>query len=112
FSMNNANHNETKFIYAGGISHLNDLKLINNIINGFANKFFLAGYNFNNPKNVEIRSLFNEKINLISNLPLHSYMKCYNKANVSLVPLVNNEFNNCKSQLKTIEAGCKGLHVI
>lgn len=34
-----------------------------------------------------------------------NYAKLYNEVDVSLVPLVNNKFNNCKSQIKIIEAG-------
>lgn len=34
-----------------------------------------------------------------------NYAKGYNEFDVSLIPLVNNRFNSCKSQLKLIEAG-------
>lgn len=38
-------------------------------------------------------------------LDVWSYGQLYNEIDVALVPLVNNTFNNCKSQLKIIEAG-------
>jgi len=34
-----------------------------------------------------------------------NYADLYNSIDVALVPLINNDFNNCKSQLKIIEAG-------
>ncbi len=41
-----------------------------------------------------------------------NYGQLYNDIDVALVPLVNNEFNNCKSQLKIIEAGFMKKSVI
>ena len=37
---------------------------------------------------------------------------CYDDIDVSLIPLVDNLFNSCKSELKMIEAGMKGKAVI
>lgn len=34
-----------------------------------------------------------------------NYAKMYNEIDVALIPLIDNPFNNCKSQLKIIEAG-------
>jgi hypothetical protein len=41
-----------------------------------------------------------------------NYGNMYNEIDVALVPLVDNEFNNCKSQLKIIEAGFMGKAAI
>ncbi len=37
---------------------------------------------------------------------------CYDEIDISLIPLVDNKFNSCKSELKMIEAGMKGKAVI
>lgn len=42
----------------------------------------------------------------------YNYADMYNEIDVALVPLVNSEFNNCKSQLKIIEAGIMKKAVI
>ncbi|MEJ0081553.1 MAG: hypothetical protein WDM78_11560 [Puia sp.] len=39
-------------------------------------------------------------------------MTSYNEIDVALAPLVDNEFNSCKSELKLIEAGVKKIPVI
>lgn len=44
--------------------------------------------------------------------PVTKYLSCYDTADVSLVPLVNNSWNSYKSVLKLLEAGCKKLPVI
>lgn len=44
--------------------------------------------------------------------PILEYGSLYDSIDVALVPLVNNEFNRCKSQLKMIEAGFKKRAVI
>jgi len=39
---------------------------------------------------------------------VEDYMKLYNEIDVSLIPLHDNTFNSCKSELKMIEAGVMG----
>jgi len=56
------------------------------------------------------RQEFNEQANFqpykrLWGADVFNYAKLYNETDVCLVPLVNNEFNNYKSQIKIIEAG-------
>ncbi len=44
--------------------------------------------------------------------PVEEFGHVYKDIDVSVVPLVNNQFNNCKSELKVIEAAFKGKCVI
>ena len=44
--------------------------------------------------------------------PIFQYGEMYNEADVALAPLVNNTFNNMKSQLKVIEAGIHKCPII
>lgn len=37
--------------------------------------------------------------------PAHEYVKAYNEIDVAIAPLVSNQFNSCKSELKVLEAG-------
>lgn len=41
-----------------------------------------------------------------------TYANIYNEIDVSVVPLIDNTFNNCKSELKMLEAGAKGCACI
>lgn len=44
--------------------------------------------------------------------PIFDYGEMYNDADVALAPLLNNKFNNAKSQLKVIEAGIHKCPII
>ena len=43
---------------------------------------------------------------------VNTYGELYNEIDVALIPLVDDRFNNCKSQLKIIEAGIMGKAII
>ena len=45
-------------------------------------------------------------------MPVSTYGHMYDHLDVALVPLVANEFNACKSELKIVEAGAKKCAVI
>jgi len=62
-------------------------------------------------KENEYHDVINEPYKRVWTRPISSYASGYNNFDVSLAPLVENKFNECKSQLKTIEAGIhkKGL---
>lgn len=74
------------YVYAGGISHQEDVK--------------------------EIRHLpvkFYGGLNGSISYPFNRYMMVYDTKLASLVPLQKNVFNYCKSNLKILEAGAKGI---
>lgn len=106
-------NNKMKFIYAGGISHKNDVLLLGNKISSLKVDFTLAGYIPDNEQsNIILRNIHFKKIYVKENKSLNEYMDIYNDVDVSLVPLEKNLFNLCKSNLKIIEAGCKNIAVI
>lgn len=138
--------------WAGGSSHLEDLKLLrgmaNQMINykqqscqmvmcGFNNLsrnvetgetvkvkapkvwmqceyIFTSGY-FNmddtyihyllNPKEEQYPDVNNQPYKRIWTRPIQTYGTCYNEFDIAVAPLVDDEFNRMKSQLKVIEAG-------
>lgn len=45
-------------------------------------------------------------------LPLDKYMTAYNGHQIALAPLKDSLFNSCKSNLKALEAGAKGLALV
>jgi processive 1,2-diacylglycerol beta-glucosyltransferase len=45
-------------------------------------------------------------------IDVYNYAKAYDIVHISLCPLVDNEFNRCKSFLKALESGAKGCAVI
>jgi len=45
-------------------------------------------------------------------LPVYEFAKVYDEMDILVSPLIDNEFNSCKSELKMIEAGHKGCAVM
>ncbi|MCS5452509.1 glycosyltransferase [Enterobacter huaxiensis] len=94
------------FIYVAGASHRNDIK----ILDGLYSHIAIAGANKQKEWDKIIRmakgAAFKEE------LPADSYMDAYNGHKVALAPLVGSPFNACKSNLKMLEAGAKGLPLI
>lgn len=103
--------NSGRFVYAGSHSHLQDIRLIADAVNHANIDFTLAGYS---QRNEQSRLMFGEftQAKKEINKSVSTYMTLYNNKSISLVPLVGTEFDTCKSNLKMIEAACKGLHVI
>lgn len=109
------------FIYAGGGSHQWDVNLLRSSIKKLADEKFtgkitLAGVTDAAPY-VKMSNVLsgNGRILNFQKLPsesLESYMSLYDHGEVSLAPLVDNKFNACKSNLKILEAGAKGMPII
>lgn len=106
-----------KVIYAGQSSHLEDVRTL---IGPFKRVkqlhgigFQLAGY-IDSPVWRDIEKVFSCMPNYerIEQRPLDDYMPVYNGASCVIVPLVDNEFNRHKSNLKLLEAAAKKLPVI
>lgn len=57
------------------------------------------------PKKEQYFDVDNQPYKRIWTKPITSYGTCYNEIDIALAPLVNNTFNQMKSQLKVIEAG-------
>lgn len=115
-----------RLLYAGGASHVYDvaelrapLQQVNETLAG--HEIILAGYKDNPEK---IKSQWDRMLETFyphlqaahrpirRGKPLSKYMQIYEEADVVLAPLEDNEFNRYKSNLKVLEAGCKGAAVI
>ncbi|GEP95550.1 glycosyltransferase family protein [Chitinophaga cymbidii] len=111
-----------RFIYAGGTSHFWDLRLLRPTMDKlsrdkFTGEIVLAGI----APGVDIYRKMIDTVSARGKLrhfrtityqPLDSYMDLYNDGDVALAPLVGNEFNSCKSNLKVLEAGSKKMPII
>lgn len=94
--------------YAGSATHLEDLRLISYVIketHTFVDWIFL-GYCI--PEFTPYISQY------FPGVKVQEYLPALNKMNldVAVAPLVDNEFNRCKSNLKLIEFGAVGVPVI
>lgn len=115
-----------RFFYAGGASHAYDIGILREAIlemnkTQLGHEFILAGYR-SSPDS--IRDQWDNMMRVFypgvdpSGWPvrkgrtLDKYMELYKEADVVLIPLEDNHFNQCKSNLKVLEAGCKRVPVI
>ena len=81
------------FFYSGGNTHLKDLKMVGNAFNDY--DFTVKSPSV--PKGME----FDKR--QISDI--QDYAKDYEHCGICVIPLQENTFNSCKSELKMIEAG-------
>lgn len=92
--------------WAGGITHFHDLMLTKDawgdvvpVICGFTDQ----------PEWKRLADNF--KADYINALDVQNYGLLYDQFDIAIAPLEDNKFNRCKSNLKIIEAGMKGLPI-
>lgn len=106
----------------GSLSHYTDYKLLITAMNKISKdkelrnkiKFVIAGYDDRSSSDwKQIINIFNgmDSVALLHK-SADNYMELYDDIDILLAPLVDNEFNSCKSDLKLQEALCKGINVI
>lgn len=125
------------FIYAGGSSHYNDLKLLQGKFKRIGTdpwikqraEFLMAGYlpeqrNVNIQGHVIKKQIFGQwdkmasifaatnSYRILPSDDLDTYIDYFDMADVSLIPLVDHPWNSYKSNLKVLESSAKHLPVI
>ena len=113
--------------WSGSVTHLEDIKLIENTFTELLSdqtinekyKLVLSGYQPNDIIWSEYERIFtsNYKINIdqflrINGMDAMTYASAYDLMDIGLIPLKDNHFNLCKSELKLIEMGAKNLAVV
>lgn len=122
FTLSRDRASGTPVVWAGGASHEPDLSLV---WNTFDDKLLtIAGYEVypGAPQGSyqfmaseewrKVRGKFPEAKYKSAVKNLNTYMDVYNGHKIAIAPLVDNDFNHCKSNLKVLEAGAKGLPII
>lgn len=102
---------KVRLFWAGGITHRKDLELLRRplqLIKRDKVKFVISGFVKNEPEWKEMAKIFTTdssyNADVYESLPVNLYYKAYQHCDISLIPLVNNEFNRHKSNLKILEA--------
>jgi len=88
--------------WVGGVTHEEDLKLIADQIKGMDIEFYICGYTPGEIWNRIAKSMPNAKI--VEGTSVFEYGEVYRHFDFVVAPLQDNKFNNCKSELKIIEA--------
>lgn len=91
--------------WAGGVTHFEDLMLTDGC---YSRTPVVCGFEDNE---VWRRVSDNFKADYINSMDVHNYGYLYEQFDVAIAPLVDNRFNRCKSNLKILEAGIKGLPI-
>lgn len=107
FQKSTDKESDSCFVYLGGPSHRSDLALLE----GLTSDLTIAGYNSTIPEWVKIAQALPGAAFKHQAMP-DEYMKLYDGHRVAVAPLIGNDFNACKSNLKMLEAGCKGIPLI
>ena len=104
-----------KVVYGGGISHYRDVEMflrlgvIQQIMSERQVDFWFYGIGGEQRK----RNYGKGDLFIQHGFPIYSYIEeCYMDASLVVAPLVVNEFNECRSCLKLIEAGFAGLPIV
>lgn len=109
FTLSEDTESGTPLCYVGGNTHLHDLELIRKAVP--LNELTIGGVN----KDCQVWKEVTKRFASVSTKPqatLDSYMSLYEGHRVALAPLEKNNFNVCKSNLKVLEAGAKGLAIV
>lgn len=109
FCINQDFESGTPLTYVGGNTHLHDLELIRKAVP--LNELTIGGVN----KDCQVWEEVTKRFRGVSTKPqatLDSYMNLYEGHKIALAPLEKNNFNACKSNLKVLEAGAKGLPIV
>ena len=93
FAYENLSIDFDTFFYSGGNSHLKDLKLLGEAFNN--EELYVK-----TPKLPKRMKGIMQQISRVT-----EYAKDYEDCGICLIPLQDNTFNSCKSELKLIEAG-------
>lgn len=108
----------TRLFWAGGITHEKDIKLLFEPIKQIRLlpvKMVMGGYS-KKPEYHNMRNTFTRygkmPHELIESLPVQSYYYAYSKCDIALIPLVDNQFNSFKSNIKILEAANIGANVV
>lgn len=96
-------------IYAAGASHVQDVSLFAEPMKILP--LTVAGWRPFDPAWMKMCQAL-PKADFIKERSLDEYMHLYEGHGVAVAPLQNTLFNRCKSNLKVLEAGCRGLPIV
>lgn len=106
FTKSEDKESGTFFVYVGGASHRHDIRLLDGLYQNVTFAGADTGKEWSRIKSMAPEASYKNE------LSTGDYMRAYDGHKAALAPLVDNVFNACKSNLKMLEAGAKGLPLI
>lgn len=110
FTRSTDTRSGTRLVYVAGASHREDLRAA---VDAFpAGALSVCGETERNPEWGKMRHIARKQV-FVPALPIDQYMQLYDGHRAAIAPLANGgAFNQCKSNLKVLEAGAKSLPII
>lgn len=97
----------TRIGWAGSPAHFDDLKLT---VDHWGDTIpVICGFNKDEPEWIRIADML--KGDYITGMSVYEYGYLYDQFDIAIAPLLVNRFSVCKSNLKIVEAGMKGLPI-
>lgn len=100
--------------WVGGVTHYEDLKLVNEAINrlqfDYDFEFYICGYTGGEEWDKIVKLFNNPKI--VGGVNTFEYGHAYKHLDFVIAPLLNESFNNHKSELKILEASAYNLPIV
>jgi glycosyltransferase involved in cell wall biosynthesis len=96
-------------VYAGGSSHVNDIGEFGDAMATLP--LTMAGWRPFDPSWQKMARAL-PRAEFVREKVVDSYMAVYEGHGVAIAPLRDTFFNRCKSNLKVLEAGCRGLPIV
>lgn len=96
--------------WVGGVTHEEDLKLIADQIKGLDIEFYICGYTPGDIWNRIAKMIPDAKI--VEGTSVFEYGEVYRHFDIVVAPLQDTKFNNCKSELKIVEASAYSKPII
>lgn len=109
FTLSSDTESNTPIVWCGGASHYLDLKEIQGL--AFEDKMTFVGFNPDHTEWKKIK-IDHPSVNYGQEMKLHNYMSGYDGHKIAIAPLGDSVFNSCKSNLKVLEAGAKGIPIV
>jgi glycosyltransferase involved in cell wall biosynthesis len=110
FTLSMDTESDRAMVYVAGTTHRHDMSLFAGHID--ESHLTIAGHNPEREEWCKIEALFGPDVRYKPETAIDTYMSLYEGHGVALAPLVDTEFNRCKSNLKVLEAGAKGIPIV
>jgi glycosyltransferase involved in cell wall biosynthesis len=132
FTDERTESDRVRFFYAGGHTHKHDINLLKDVNRELRNDpifkekgQFVLGGGYENPTDIYVDKIWADMEQVYSGHAVksptykrlygkgvHNYMELYREADVGLIPLEDNRFTRCKSNLKILECAAKKIPCI
>lgn len=115
FPLAHIDKDNFNILWVGTDSHLDNFLLAQQHVEDFLEDYSKAHLTLISPlvkKDIITRPALEKQITKIESIPLQDYLGIHYQFDICIIPLVKNDFNDCKSEIKLLEAARHSVPVI